>query len=167
MTDPIWSNIFKIPGEIETIALLKKVPIFDLLDFLKLRKLVRFLHQRDYRADEIIFRENEPGESLYVIKSGRVRIFSRKDDGTERELAVLEAGSFFGEVSLVDEAPRSAFAVATEDTRLLGLFRADLLRLVDRDPRLASQILFRLASVIARRLRFANHTVPRRETHVD
>ena len=89
---------------------------------------------------------------MYIIKSGKVKI-TKKNKKEELCLAILEKGSFFGEVSLVDEEPRSATATAMVDLEILGFFRADLMHLIDRDPRLASFILFHLSTVLGKRLR--------------
>ena len=80
-------------------------------------------------------------------------VITKNKKSQETIISTLSEGSFFGEVSLVDEDVRSANAMATEDSEILGFFRADLMNLIDRNPRLASFILYQLSTVIGKRLR--------------
>ncbi len=154
--DTFWGYLFKKDEEKQTLKLLRKSPFFSTLTYVEMMKVYKLLHHRRFSFGETIFRENEPGESLYFIKSGGVKIFTLTMEGKEKELAVLEAGMFFGEVSLIDESPRSASALAVENAELLVFLREDLLNLMDRDPRLASKILMQLSLLIGKRLRETN-----------
>ncbi|RAP31730.1 hypothetical protein DID78_00205 [Candidatus Marinamargulisbacteria bacterium SCGC AG-343-D04] len=164
MNTSIWTDIFKYKKHINIIEILRDIPVFEGLSKLDLLKISKLLHLRQYKKDEFIFREKEPGESMYIIKSGSIEITKciKKETVT---LSSLEKGSFFGEISLVDSDSRSATAKAKEDTQLLGFFRADLMHLIDRNPRLASFILYQLSRVLGKRLRvldasISNHHVP-------
>ena len=154
--DSFWGNIFKNQSKSSTISLLKNIPIFSQFKYLDLSKFSKILHERIYAKGEVIFNEGEMGESLFIVKSGKVKIVSSVDRGKQRSVTVLEDGSFFGEVSLVDNAPRSAAAIAEEETEALVLFRADLLSLMDRNPRLAAFFLLHLSMIIGQRLRANN-----------
>jgi CRP/FNR family transcriptional regulator, cyclic AMP receptor protein len=134
-------------------ALLKRIPIFEDLSKRELMAVERILHQRDYVPEEIIFREDEPGLGMYMIESGRVSILS---ESAKLKIAEFSDGAFFGEISLLDDAPRSASAVATTSCRIYGLFRPDLFSLIERDPKLGLKIILHLASLIAQRLRDTN-----------
>ena len=161
MSSYLWKNIFSISEKESVKQLLKNIPLFYGLSSFDLKTVEKTLHFRKYSNNEIIFRENEPGESLYIIKAGNVHISSGNTKKTA--LAKLKKGDFFGEVSLVDEDPRSATAIAKGDCELYGFFRADLMHLIDRNPRLASFILFQLSMVLGKRLRKIS---PTKEIHV-
>ncbi len=152
MSNALWDDIFKFSKAKSDIQLLENIPVFKGLSRFDLNKITKMLHLRSYKEGEYIFRENEPGESMYIIKQGDVSITKNKNS-QEILLASLTEGSFFGEVSLVDEDTRSASAIAKTDTELLGFFRADLMNLIDRNPRLACFILYQLSTVIGKRLR--------------
>jgi len=154
--DSFWGNIFHMNRMKDLLSILKNIPLFYNLKTIELVKFSRILHQRNFFQNEFIFHEKEPGAGMYIVKSGTVKIFLKGNDGQEHELARLEKGDFFGEMALIDESPRSASAIALEDTELLGFFRADLINLMDRDPILSSKILMHLAIVLAQRLRQTN-----------
>ncbi|MFQ5792423.1 MAG: Crp/Fnr family transcriptional regulator, partial [Acidobacteriota bacterium] len=103
----------------------------------------------------VIFFEHDVGDSLFVIMAGRVRVTILSDDGREIILSVLSSGDFFGEMSLLDNEPRSATAIAVQDTELVVLRRNDFLSIVQKRPRL----LLNLLSVLSSRLRKANHQI--------
>lgn len=144
------------PDLLET---LRAVPLFDELSTGQLKKVARLLHSRTYQAGEPVFREGDPGAGMYVVTRGAVRIVIRLPEGEERELALLGERQFFGEMALLESAPRSASAVAVERTELLGFFQPDLESLVERDSRLGSRILWNLARLMASRLRATNESL--------
>ena len=156
--DAIWSNIFKKQGgQKETIiAILKKVPLFKGMRHSELNEIEKLIHKRRYRADETIFYEGEPGVGMYIVQQGSVAIFKNTSEREREELARLSRGEFFGELALLDESPRSATAVAKEDSEVLGLFRPELLELIERKPRLGNKLLFELAHLIGQRLKHTN-----------
>jgi len=133
--------------------ILKSIPIFDGLSKRELTSVERILHERHYQTDEIIFRQEEPGMGMYIIESGTVGIVS---EPASMQFSELHVGDFFGELALLDEAPRSATAVAKSPCRVFGFFQPDLFSLVERDPRLGVKIVLRLAQIIGSRLRRAN-----------
>jgi CRP/FNR family cyclic AMP-dependent transcriptional regulator len=143
-------------GEPAALQALKTVPLFDGLTRPQLRKLLRVLHERVYERDEIIFREGRLGAGMYVIRAGGVRIVLTLPSGEERLVAELGPGHFFGEMALLEEAPRSATCVANERTELLGFFQPDLDGLIERDSRLGSRVLWNLARLLASRVRIMN-----------
>lgn len=152
-------------GEPDAIAALKAVPLFSDLSSRELKKVVRLLHEREYQPGEVIFREGEPGHGMYVINKGAVRIVVKTVTG-EQELTVLTAPQFFGEMALLEDAPRSASSVAIERTSLLGFFEPDLEGLIERDSELGSKILWRLARMMAARLRATNEKFKEQRTGV-
>lgn len=133
--------------------ILKNVPIFADLNNRELSSVVRILHEREYKPEEIIFREDEPGMGMYIIESGKVSIYV---ESGQMQLSVLGDGDFFGEVALLDDAPRSATAIAKTDCKVFGFFQPDLFGLMERDSKLGVKIVLQVARLIGERLRKAN-----------
>ncbi len=158
--DAIWGNIFKKEGgkKENIISVLKKVPLFKGMRKSELHEIEKLIHQRRYRTDETVFYEGEPGVGMYIVLKGTIAIYkdTAEAEGKREELARLGHGEFFGELALLDESPRSASAVALEDSEILGLFRPDLLELIERKPRLGNKLLFELAHLIGERLKHTN-----------
>ncbi len=151
--DSLWSNIFRPRPTAGTQALLKRVPMFHDLNRRELAELEKILYRRHYDADEVIFRQGDPGVGMYVIESGSVAILH---ETTGRTLATLGSGDFFGEIALLNETPRSARAVATAAAELHGLFQAELYDLIERAPRLGVKLLLPLARNLGSRLLHAD-----------
>lgn len=156
---PLWSNIFRKKNEEESLAyFMGTIPIFADLER-HLAFLEALVHVRRYAPQEIVFEEGDPGSGMYIVRSGRVRIFNRLADGREEELALLGPGDFFGETTLAAPAPRTASARAVDTTELLGLFRADLLETSQKHPTLANRILMGLTRVVSERLQVAGQEI--------
>lgn len=125
--------------------------LFAGLDERTLDLLAAALRSRKYRRDEVIFHADDPGDSLYVVASGSVKITVNTDDGTEPAiLTTIGRGGFFGELALLDGAPRSATAVAMDKVEALVLRREAFERLVDSEPGLRRTLLAALAGEIRR-----------------
>ena len=157
-SDPFWSNIFRRRDkeEADIFDILKKVPIFQDLGRREFNKIESILHRRNWNADEGIINEGDPGVGMYIIVAGEVRITQVGEDGVQQQLATLTGGDFFGEQALLDESPRTASAYANETCRIIGLFRPDLLELIESNPRLGLKIVMRLSQMISVRLRHTN-----------
>ena len=151
----LWGNIFRVRHKEENtlLKILQKVPIFEGLNNRELSQIERILHTREYRPEETIFHQGDPGLGMYIIESGSVDILS--DPGKDI-LAELRDGDFFGELALLDEAPRTATAVAKSRCKMLCFFQPDLFDLLERNPHLGVKVLFRLARIIGERLRRTN-----------
>jgi CRP/FNR family cyclic AMP-dependent transcriptional regulator len=93
-----------------------------------------------YEPGAVIFRQGEPGDTLYLIQSGAIE-YSYKQGDTETVLTILEKGDFFGEMALFGQERRPATAKATRQTRLLPLTRVSLLERVQHDPGVAFHLL--------------------------
>lgn len=154
----LWHNFFRKKSEednsLET--LLSRVPIFSQLTHRELRRLAGIVHRREYAANEFVFSQGDPGLGMYVVEEGLVEITMTEPDGQYKTLTVLKPGDFFGELSLLDESPRSASAVAKAYSRIIGFFRPDLIDLLNRSPKSGTKILFKLGEVIGTRLRITN-----------
>lgn len=154
--DPLWNNIFrKRQDEDSLVYFLSNLPMFSELNGRELNVLERMVHQRNYRELEVVFEEGDPGTGMYMIRSGGVSITAKHAQG-EEELARLGPGDFFGETTLTAPAPRSATARTTEKSELIGLFRADLIEMVERQPTLTSRILIGLTRIVSERLQTAS-----------
>ena len=153
--DTMWGNIFrKKEKQSEDIyTLLAKIPIFEDLNKRELKAIERILHQRTYNTDEMIFNEGDAGVGMFIIVQGRVNIILGKE---QKLLATLSNGEFFGEMALLSEVPRTASALVVQQSQMLGFFQSDLFGLMETNPRLGNKVLFRLAQMIADRLRFSN-----------
>ncbi|MGB4468054.1 MAG: cyclic nucleotide-binding domain-containing protein [Azovibrio sp.] len=109
------------------------------------------MHARHYQAGEVIFDEGEEGQALYILMSGQVGICRQGAENTP--LAMLGPGDFFGEMAILDGAPRMAQARARSPVEVLVLFRGDFLNLMDDHARIASHIALELARQLGDRLR--------------
>lgn len=134
---------------------LQSVPLFSRLGEASLDSILRLTRRRRFRKDETIFHEKETGESLFVILHGRVKVAIFGDDGKEVTLSTLSEGEFFGEMSVLDQDPRSATVIAEEDCELLSLQRDDFKRALEVDPGMSASLI----QVLAARLRKANHQI--------
>jgi CRP/FNR family transcriptional regulator, cyclic AMP receptor protein len=141
--------------ELDRIQFLKTVPFFNELSHRQLRSVSGIMFERNFENDELIFAEGQPGAALFLILNGKVAVEICRESNTTI-LAILEKGAFFGEMALLNEAPRSANVRSLERTYTLALYRNDLSRLIQRDPQAACQIYRALASIVGDRLRSTN-----------
>jgi len=137
-------------------GVLKKVPIFEDLSAGELAIVEGYMNSRDFAAGEVIMYQGAAGHGMYIITEGAVTIAPNPGDPA---LAELGEGEFFGELAILDNSPRSASAVAKTHCRTLGLFRPDLFKLIEANPRLGVKVISRLVGIVGERLRKANETV--------
>jgi len=135
--------------------LLRTVPIFAELSDADIASLSRLATRRRYPKDTVVFFENEEGDFFFMIVEGRIKVTILGDDGREIILSVLGPGDFFGEMALLDNEPRSATAIAAEETELLCLHRNDLQTVLTDNK----AILTSFIKVLTSRLRKANHQI--------
>jgi CRP-like cAMP-binding protein len=109
----------------QVIELLRSMDLFAELNDEELAKIARILKEHKASENEVIFSQGEPGDALYVILQGRVRIATTDNFGRERVLAFYGPGDFFGDMAVLTGAPRSATATASSDVRLLQLRKDD------------------------------------------
>ena len=120
------------------ISALRAVPLFRALDDEAANELCELLTMRDVTAGTSVFHRGEPGDAMYLIENGQVRISLKDTDGHDATLAEMNDGDFFGEMSLIDVHARSADETTIVDCRLAVLSRADF-RTFLRRKRRASQ----------------------------
>jgi CRP-like cAMP-binding protein len=129
--------------------ILAVVPLFAEVDRQDLSKLVDQLRPRSYGKGEVVFVAGDPGTSLCVIDTGRVKLSLSSPDGREVILDLLGPGEVFGELALLDGESRSADAVAVEPTKLLLLHREAFVQFLRERPEMALTLL----KVMSHRLR--------------
>lgn len=131
------------------IQLLRRVPLFTDLDDGELAALARVLRTRHCAKGTIVLAQDEPGSVAFVIVTGQVDVLLESDDGRQFIVAQLGPGDHFGEMSLLDDAPRSATIATTAEADLLVLRREEFLGELKRNP----EMMLRMLQSISRRLR--------------
>ena len=134
---------------------LKQVPLFTGLAEEEIQELMALAKRRTFRSGEVIFHRDDPGQVLYVMKEGKVKICLISPDGQEISLAVLGKGDCFGEFAILDSLPRSADAVAMEKVECYTLQRSDFHNAVMKNPKIAIQIM----EVLTKRLRTTDEMI--------
>jgi len=135
-----------------TVDDLKRVPLFSDLSPAELERFAEVAREREYPKNSVILFEDDPGDALYVVSGGQVKVVLIGEDGREVILSVLSDGDFFGEMSLIDDEPRSAHVIAMRDSRLLVLRRDDFQQQLQQHPSIALKVL----KVMVQRLRRAD-----------
>ena len=131
-------------------GLLGSTDLFKNLDPPVLDQLARSVTFRNYRRGHLIFAQGEPGDSLFVISEGLVKVFVTSEEGEDMVLVTLRAPETFGELALIDGGLRSASAEALEPTTTLTLSRGTLIELLQRHPTLAQALLSSLVGLVRR-----------------
>ena len=134
---------------------LATVPLFRELDRASVRGFAELTREQKFAKGAMIVSEGDPGDALFVVRSGEVKVLLIGEDGREVILNVLGVGDHFGELSLIDGRPRSAHVVSTQASSLLVLRRADFRRQVEQSPAVAWGLMIELS----RRLRQADGTI--------
>lgn len=134
---------------------LKQVPLFAGLEDEDIRELMSVAKRRTFRSGEVIFHREDPGQVLYVIKEGKVKISLISPDGQEISLVVFGKGECFGEVAILDGLPRSADAIAMEKVECYTLQRSDFHKAIMKNPKIAIQVM----EVLSKRLRSTDQMV--------
>ncbi len=133
----------------EAIDSLRVIPLFSQAIDADLELLSSYLIERRFPRNTTIVEEGLPGDYMYVIREGRVKVTKLADEGREKILGFIDEGGFFGEMALLDRAPRVASVKTLKPVRLLALSRADFLSLLRKSPDLAMAVIQELT----RRLR--------------
>ena len=134
----------------DTAALLSSLEVFSALEGRELEQVARVAVPRTFERGEMIFREGDPGEALYVVRSGSVSIRRDHPDGRTLALAELRPASMFGELAAFGDEVRSATAEALEATALVAILGADMRRVMRSDPEIALKMLAALAARVRR-----------------
>lgn len=132
--------------------ILKNITIFSDLESADLDRIALEMNRREYKQGELIFREGESGDEMFVVLNGTVSIFIVDAEGKEVVLSDISAGSFFGEMSIIEQAPRSANCRVIEDSVFLVLDADDFKRITRTMPECAVKIMNRMLSITVNRL---------------
>jgi CRP-like cAMP-binding protein len=136
-------------------GIIKQAPLFSALDEEAAAALRSTMTEVSLGRGQVLFREGDAGDRLYVVADGKLKLGRTSSDGRENLLAVLGPGEMFGELSLFDPGPRTSTATAVTDTHLLALSHPDLKPWLNSRPEVAISLL----QQISRRLRRSNAAV--------
>ncbi|MBF0291254.1 MAG: cyclic nucleotide-binding domain-containing protein [Nitrospinae bacterium] len=137
-------------------TLMCEVPEFDQLDSDEIDMLSRHIFHRQVSAGTTLCKEGSAGDSLFYIINGRIEIKKESVDGRQAILARFGKGSSVGEMSLVEDSPRSATATAIEDVEILILTRSGFETLLTTHPQIGVKVLRNVAKSLSKRLRFTS-----------
>ena len=132
------------------VSALARCLLFAGLDAGGLSDLAGEMRSRRFRRGEVLFHQGDPGDALFVVTAGAVKISLPSEEGDEAIIATVRAGEFFGELALLDGAPRSATATALEATETLVLPRSRFRELIATEPALRDALLATLATELRR-----------------
>lgn len=142
-----------------TIELLRGLRIFGELADDELARVAEACAERTYASGEYIFREGEPGNRLYVVVDGEVRISRQIPGAGEEALAVLKPGAMFGEMAVFDRSERSTDAISNGGTRVITIARPDFEMLLDFHRDIAYKVLWSVVRLLSTRLRSTNDSL--------
>ena len=142
-------------SEQNVVEILKQTEVFGSLSAAELDQVIQVGHSREYGNKQLVYKRDAESNALFVILSGKVRIMNELENDPSAVLATLGPGELFGETSIIQNAPRSAFAVSFDDTEVFVLLKEDLQKLLDPAKPMAAKILQGFCNVLSRRLRGA------------
>ena len=148
-----------MPKASEIAAFLGDVRLLNQVDVAAREALAVRLTERKLRKGQVLFREGETGEEMYLVRQGTMIVSKRVTGSVEQVLARIPTADFFGEMALFDQAPRSATLQAETDVALLVLDRAHLGQLIEANPRAAAAFFYALVQVFIERLRASGDLV--------
>ncbi len=134
---------------------LKAVPFFTRLSDRELDVVRAVATEKNYPKNAVVLTEGEMGDSLFMIQSGKVKVFIGDEDGREIILKILGPGDFFGEMSMIDKQPRSASVTTLEPALFLVLSHSAFERCVEQAPRIGNMVM----QVLAQRVREADRKI--------
>jgi CRP/FNR family cyclic AMP-dependent transcriptional regulator len=127
-----------MPAEV---SLLSEVPFFEDLDEAARATLASLVNVVSIKSGTHVFHAGDPGDTMYILRSGEVEVFFKDTTGNRIVLETCRAGAFFGDISLLDEGPRTASVLATHDVEAIRISRADLHAFLERKPAAAMNLL--------------------------
>ncbi|MBU2515084.1 cyclic nucleotide-binding domain-containing protein [bacterium] len=161
----LWNYIFKSDDNdknIRSIDILKKIPLFEHLTKREIKVVSKMLYHRVYHTGEYFFRKDQPGAAMFIVRKGMVNIVLTNAAEDETLVATLGSGTFFGELALLDNSPRSASAKAAEPTEVIAFFRSEFNKLLKMYPAIGIKVIKKLALIIGQRLKATNEQLSKR-----
>jgi CRP-like cAMP-binding protein len=140
-------------------ALIKQAAIFSDLDDDEVARIAEICSEQHFRSGQTIFKEGEPGNRLFIVSDGEVRVSRQVPGSGEEALAVLKPGACFGEMSVFDRSERSTDAIANTDCTLLTITRSDFEMLLDFERDLGYKVLWAVVRLLSQRLRVTNENL--------
>lgn len=140
-------------------ALIRQAAIFADLDEDELRRVAEICTEQHFKFGQTVFKEGDPGNRLFIISTGEVRVSRQVPGSGEEALAVLKPGACFGEMSVFDRSERSTDAIANTDCTLVTITRSDFEMLLDFDRDLAFKVLWAVVRLLSQRLRVTNENL--------
>ena len=152
-----WDNLFKTTASIgDLYDIFKNIALFKNLGKNHFKQLYGLLHNRSYKFNEYVFHQGDPGNALYIIIEGSIKIIQTSEIGIEIELVELQSGDFLGEIALIDDDIRSASAIASSNTKLAVIFKSDLNAYMKKLPVAGVEIMRNMSHVLSTRLKNLN-----------
>lgn len=140
----------------QTAKFFKTVGIFSLLSLKEIKSIVNNFTLTSWEKGTVLFKEGDPGETLYIVKSGKVKILLDMHDGTQKVLAHIMPGDFLGEMSIFDLCPRSATCFIEEKSELFSMQGADFFSILTSHPQIAIKIMYKMLNTTTIRLQRTN-----------
>jgi uncharacterized membrane protein len=133
-------------------GVLRRIPLFELFDSEEIASLAQHLDEVRYLAGQQVLTDGDAGGTMFIVTAGRVELYLKNVAGERVQLGVVEPGELFGELSLLDNQPRSANARAIDNTELIVIDRDDLQKLITAHPAAALDMM----AILGKRMREAN-----------
>jgi len=144
------SEITLVAPEIEDVA---KFPVFSELSLPQVRAMYALAETREYQQGDVVIEEGQPGQGLFLVKDGLLRVHLLDDDGSELTVANFPRGAHFGDMTLLDEAPTAGRVVATRQTVVLHISKDRFTAMLQADPALANGVYKAMIRTLCARLR--------------
>ncbi len=168
--DVLWDNkVLKIfaGSKSSVLDVLKSNPMFEDFSNSELKAIAKIAYEREYNPGEYVFLMGQPGAAMFIVFKGEISIQREGENGAEIELTKLKDGETFGELALLDDSPRSATAFVVKPTKLLAIFREDLLNFLAVNPELGGKIVKKLAIITGYRLRMTNDLLMQKQAELE
>lgn len=143
-------------SSIELINFLKNVEIFSELNLIEIRKFLKYINIKEYKKGEIIFKEKDKGDSLFIVKEGLVKTSIKLKNGDNKIIAEFKKGDFFGEMSIFDKANRSATCLTKEKSILISLKDFNFFKIIKNNPDISIKIMYKMLYITILRLKESN-----------
>jgi CRP/FNR family transcriptional regulator len=134
---------------------IRKFFLFQLLNNEELGSVAELLKERDFQPGSIIFSQGEEGNTMFIVKSGVIKITMKLQDG-EKEIVTLGPDGFFGEIALFERVPRTATATAVQDSIIYEIDRDNFAEVISQNPYIGNKIFYKIIQDMGKRLRRMN-----------